>query len=115
MSDLSLRYAVALCQTDFPCPVDRSEISGRVDRMLEMVDGAVIGYRPFFDVRLVVFPEFAHAAQYMVPLPIAAEARRSAPNEHLADTRQSPPAPVTSNRTFIEVTRPGRGALTPRL
>jgi predicted amidohydrolase len=27
-----------------------------------MVDHAVVGYRPFFDVRLVVFPEFAHAA-----------------------------------------------------
>ena len=30
--------------------------------MLEMVDYAVGGYEPFFDVRLVVFPEFAHAA-----------------------------------------------------
>jgi predicted amidohydrolase len=27
-----------------------------------MIDHAVVGYRPFFDVRLVVFPEFAHAA-----------------------------------------------------
>ena len=27
-----------------------------------MVDRAVIGYEPFFDVKLVVFPEFAHAA-----------------------------------------------------
>ncbi len=27
-----------------------------------MVDRAVIGYGPFFDVKLVVFPEFAHAA-----------------------------------------------------
>jgi predicted amidohydrolase len=30
--------------------------------MLEMVDYAVGGYEPFFDVRLIVFPEFAHAA-----------------------------------------------------
>jgi predicted amidohydrolase len=48
--------------------------------MLEMVDMAVVGYRPFFPVRLVVFPEFAHAApiyltarelrdQLAVPLP----------------------------------------------
>ena len=34
----------------------------RVDRLLAMIDRAVIGYGPFFDVRLVVFPEFAHAA-----------------------------------------------------
>ena len=27
-----------------------------------MIDRAVIGYEPFFDVKLVVFPEFAHAA-----------------------------------------------------
>ena len=30
--------------------------------MLEMVDMAVEGYEPMMDVRLVVFPEFAHAA-----------------------------------------------------
>ena len=30
--------------------------------MLDMVEYAVIGYEPLFDVRLVVFPEFAHAA-----------------------------------------------------
>ena len=57
-----MRYAVAACQTDFPCPTHRSEIASRVDRMLAMIDGAVIGYRPFFPVRLVVFPEFAHSA-----------------------------------------------------
>ena len=27
-----------------------------------MVDRAVVGYGPFFDIKLVVFPEFAHAA-----------------------------------------------------
>ena len=61
-SSSDLRFAVAACQTDFPCPRDRSEIGSRVDRMLEMVDAAVAGYRPFFPVRLLVFPEFAHAA-----------------------------------------------------
>ena len=30
--------------------------------MLEMAAGAIVGYEPFHDVRLVVFPEFAHAA-----------------------------------------------------
>jgi predicted amidohydrolase len=56
------RYYAAACQTDLPCPRDRSELPSRVDRLLEMVDHAVIGYGPFFDIKLVVFPEFAHAA-----------------------------------------------------
>jgi predicted amidohydrolase len=56
------RYYAAACQTDLPCPRDRGEIAGRVRKLLEMVDHAVVGYGPFFDVKLVVFPEFAHAA-----------------------------------------------------
>jgi predicted amidohydrolase len=51
--------------------------------MLELLDFAVAGYRPFFPVRLAVFPEFAHAAPV---LPTARELRdRLAvpiPNEH---------------------------------
>jgi predicted amidohydrolase len=43
-------------------PRTRADISPRVTRMLEMIDFAVGGYEPFFDVRLIVFPEFAHAA-----------------------------------------------------
>jgi predicted amidohydrolase len=54
------RYYAACCQTDFPSPASRREIPARVDRMLELIDSAVIGYEPFFPVRLVVFPEFAH-------------------------------------------------------
>jgi predicted amidohydrolase len=56
------RYYVAACQLDMPNPTHRNEIKSRVDRMLELIDQAVAGYEPFFDVRLVVFPEFAHAA-----------------------------------------------------
>lgn len=56
------RYYAAACQIDVPNPMHRDEIPARVDRMLEMVDWAVTGYEPFFDVRLIVFPEFAHAA-----------------------------------------------------
>ena len=78
-----MRYAVAACQTDFPCPAHRSEIASRVDRMLAMIDGAVVGYRPFFPVRLVVFPEFAHAAPIY---PTVRELREKlavpVPNEH---------------------------------
>lgn len=57
-----MRYYAACCQTDLPCPRSRDELPGRVDFLLGMIDRAVVGYRPFFDVRLVVFPEFAHAA-----------------------------------------------------
>ncbi|MHC4557229.1 MAG: nitrilase-related carbon-nitrogen hydrolase [Planctomycetota bacterium] len=56
------RFYAAACQPDMPNPTHRDEIAGRVKRMLELVEQAVTGYEPFFDVRLVVFPEFAHAA-----------------------------------------------------
>ncbi len=56
------RYYAACCQTDLPCPHDRRELPERVSHLLGMVDQAVLGYEPFHDVKLVVFPEFAHAA-----------------------------------------------------
>ena len=78
-----MRYAVAACQTDFPCPAHRNEIASRVDRMLAMIDGAVIGYRPFFPVRLVVFPEFAHAAPvYPTVRELRDQLAVPVPNEH---------------------------------
>jgi predicted amidohydrolase len=59
---MSLRYYAAACQTDFPCPATRDEIAPRVKRMCEMIENTITGYEPFFDVRFLVFPEFAHAA-----------------------------------------------------
>ena len=56
------RYYAAACQTDLPCLREREELAERVGRLLGMVDRAVVGYEPFFDVKLVVFPEFAHTA-----------------------------------------------------
>ena len=53
-------FYAAACQTAFDCARDRSEIPERVRRMCEMVESTIIGYEPFFDVRLLVFPEFAH-------------------------------------------------------
>lgn len=48
-----------------------------------MVEQTILGYEPFFDVRLLVFPEFAHAAP---AYPTVAELRRKlavpVPNEH---------------------------------
>jgi predicted amidohydrolase len=52
--------------------------------MLEMVDWATMGYKPFLPVRLVVFPEFAHAAPVY---PTVEELREKLavpiPNEHI--------------------------------
>jgi predicted amidohydrolase len=54
-----LFYAAA-CQTDFPAAEDRAEIPDRVRRMKQIVEQTITGYEPFFDVRLLAFPEFAH-------------------------------------------------------
>ncbi len=53
-------YYAAACQTDFPSPTNRQEIGDRVRRMGEIIEQTITGYEPFFDVRLLVFPEFAH-------------------------------------------------------
>jgi predicted amidohydrolase len=80
---MSLRYSVAACQTDLPNPLERGQMSANTDRMIAMIDAAVAGAAPFLPVRLVVFPEFAHAA------PVYAEAGQllerlavPIPNEH---------------------------------
>jgi formamidase len=57
-----LRYAAACCQTDLGNPIDRPGMRANTDRMLSMIDSALAGSAPFLPVRLVVFPEFAHAA-----------------------------------------------------
>lgn len=59
MSDL---YYAAACQTAFDCPATRAEIADRTARMCSIAENTILGYEPFFDVRLLVFPEFAHAA-----------------------------------------------------
>src|SRR5262245_38501980 len=56
------RYLAAACQTDRPNPRDRAGIAANVSHMLAMIERAVVGYAPFGDVKLLAFPEFAHAA-----------------------------------------------------
>ena len=73
----------ACCQTAFPCPTSRDEIASRVTRMLEMGAGAIQGYAPFHDVRLLVFPEFAHAAPiYSSIKELKQKLAVELPNEH---------------------------------
>ena len=78
-----IRYSAAACQTDLANPTERSQMRKNTDRMLSMVDSAVEGSAPFLPVRLVVFPEFAHAAPVF---PTVEELRRKLtvpiPNEH---------------------------------
>src|SRR5881227_2954572 len=57
-----IRCSVACWQTDMPNPIERQAMRANTDRMLHMIDSAVAGAAPFLPVRLVVFPEFAHAA-----------------------------------------------------
>jgi predicted amidohydrolase len=52
--------------------------------MLKIIDGAVTGYRPFFPIRLVVFPEFAHAAPiYQDVKSLREKLAVQIPNEHI--------------------------------
>lgn len=77
------RYYAAACQLDLPNPSSRDEIAGRVQRMLALVDRAVQGYEPFFPVRLIVFPEFAHAAPiYATVAELRERLAVELPNEH---------------------------------
>jgi predicted amidohydrolase len=78
-----IRYSAAACQTDLPNPVNRKEMRQNTDRILSLIDSAAMGSAPFLPVRLVVFPEFAHAA------PVFASAKElieklavEIPNEH---------------------------------
>jgi len=78
-----IRYSAAACQTDLPNPVHRREMRRNTDRIISMIDSAVAGAAPFLPVKLLAFPEFAHAA------PVFASARElteklavEIPNEH---------------------------------
>jgi formamidase len=79
----TLRYAAAACQTDFPSPPTRRGIGAHVERMLGMIANAVEGYAPFLPVKLVVFPEFAHAAPvYLTAAELLDKLALPIPNEH---------------------------------
>jgi predicted amidohydrolase len=82
---MTIRYSVAACQTDFANPLDRTHMAANTDRMLAMIDAAVAGAAPFLPVRLVVFPEFAHAAPIYPTVPALREHLAvPIPNEHTA-------------------------------
>lgn len=77
-----LFYAAA-CQTDLAAPADRSGIAANVKRMGELLEQTIIGYEPFFDVRLFVFPEFSHAVPiYQTVGELRKKLALPIPNEH---------------------------------
>jgi predicted amidohydrolase len=78
-----IRYSAACCQTDLPNPIDRGQMRANTDRMLsdDRLRGG--GRAPFLPVRLVVFPEFAHAAPVFVTVAELIEKLAvPIPNEH---------------------------------
>ena len=78
-----IRYTAAACQTDLPNPIDRLQMRSNTDRMVSMIDSAVAGSAPFLPVRLVVFPEFAHAAPVFASVPeLLDRLAIPIPNEH---------------------------------
>ncbi len=78
-----IRYSAAACQTDLPNPVERAQMRKNTDRMLSMIDSAVAGSAPFLPVRLIAFPEFAHAAPVFATVDeLRAKLTLPIPNEH---------------------------------
>lgn len=78
-----IRYSAAAIQTDFANPVRRSEMRKNTDRILQLIDSAVIGAIPFLPVKLVVFPEFAHSAPVFEKLAdLRTKIAVEIPNEH---------------------------------
>ncbi len=78
-----IRYSAAAIQTDFKHPKNRAEMKRNTSRIIELIDSCLIGYQPFLPVRLVVFPEFAHAAPaYATLKQLRSKLGVEIPNEH---------------------------------
>src|SRR2546426_261625 len=78
-----MAFYAAACQTDFPNPKTRTKIASHPQRMCAIIEQTIIGYEPFFDVRLFAFPEFAHAAPiYETVAQLRRHLAVPVPNEH---------------------------------
>ena len=78
-----MRYYAASIQTDFPAPKSRKEIPQRVRSMCMMIEQTLLGYEPFFDVRLFVLPEFGHQVPiYQTAKELHKELAVELPNEY---------------------------------
>ena len=78
-----IRYSAAACQTDQPNPTTRKAMRANTDRMLSMIDSAVMGSSPFLPMRLIVFPEFSHSAPvFETAAELIEKLAVEIPNEH---------------------------------
>jgi formamidase len=76
-------FLAAACQVDQPNPNSRAEMKRNTASMLQMIDQAVLGHAPLGKVRLVVFPEFAHAAPvFLTAKELREKLAVPIPNEH---------------------------------
>jgi len=78
-----IRYSAAACQMDQPNPTTRKAMRANTDRMLSMIDSAVMGSSPFLPMRLIVFPEFSHSAPvFETAAELIEKLAVEIPNEH---------------------------------
>ncbi|GAB4229790.1 MAG: hypothetical protein Kow00109_01250 [Acidobacteriota bacterium] len=76
-------YLAAAVQTAFENPKHRRDMKRNTERVLRLIEETVEGYHPFGAVRLLVFPEFAHAAPvYLTRKELLAKLAVEIPNEH---------------------------------
>src|ERR1051326_4542714 len=109
-----VRYSVAACQTDFPNPVERREMRRNTERVLSLIDSALAGAAPFLPVRLVVFPEFAHAAPVFATVKeLLDRLAVPVPNEHTEalEAKAREPDIYTQPRSLIERDAGGPGVV----
>jgi formamidase len=78
-----LQYYAAAIQTDMPNPTNRAGMRKNTARIGHLIEQAVVGYAPFLPVRLLVFPEFSHAAPvYDTLKELREKLGITIPNEH---------------------------------
>jgi predicted amidohydrolase len=80
----SCRYYAAAMQTSLPALRKREEVPARVVQLTKMAEGTLGGYAPFHDVRLFVFPEFAHCAPMYTTVKELIQHTAVRPEDHVA-------------------------------
>ena len=80
---MSLKYNAAAVQTNFPNPTALSDMKKNTARIVQLIEMAVEGYKPFLPLKFIVCPEFAHAAPVFPTLQeLRSKLGVPIPNEH---------------------------------
>ena len=77
-----LKYNAAAIQTSMTNPLSRAGMKRNTARICTLIDRTVVGYAPFLPIRLLVFPEFSHAAPAYDTLKELRESGGEDSNEH---------------------------------